>query len=403
MAVCDCGPFIDSYGVENKNDEIDIKCDYPCGAGGRFCAVGQCFITPASPRYRPCEVTFNLRKVGNPSGWMWCKLYDITGTCGVDCVPNDDAFLCGTGGFNVSSLTTSWQLITFTIGSPCVCLLPNHCYAIVFVAWSGFGGINEEDYIQVGIRKLLNGGHAGNTVYYRDGAWGAQHLADTIFYLCGTECGVDEPDPVPGNPSTTKGLPREPYQEEVSSEFELQPYEEYQPDPEPMPLSFEKKQLEHKNILLHSGVGIPYHKIVHTTNIGLGYQETLPVKIKGSIGVRVFFETKVKSKVGIPIEETLKLKSPVGIPIEETVGVTKENLRTLLHSVRNQQVKLDDYWENFTGFVNTLTNQLKELNEKSDKKDIETKILIQNYLETIEAFIKKIEDEKTRKAKWLED
>lgn len=402
VVVCDCGSFIDSYGIENHNDEFDIKCDYPCEAGGCFCAVGQCFTTPASPRRIPCEVTFYLRKVGNASGWMWCMIFDVTGTCGTDCVPDPVAFLTGTSGFSVSStLTTSWQLITFNFGLD-VCLLPNHCYAIVFVAWSGFGGLDDNNYIQVAIRKLLNGGHSGNTVFYRNGAWGAQDRADTIFYLCGTECPSDAPSPT-YSAESKQHLPRAPYQEEVPTNYELQPNEEYQPEEEVMPLPFEKKQLEHKNILLQAGIGIPYHKIVHTTNVGLGFEETLPIKLSCKLGIRVFFETIIKSKIGMPIEETVSLKGSVGVPIEETVGFTKENLRTLMYSLKDQQGKLDDYWENFTAFTNILAIQLKELKSQSEEKDAKTKILLQNYLDTLGAFIKKVEEEKAKRKKWLED
>ena len=401
VSYCDCDPLIDSYGIEYHNDEFDIKCDYPCATGTRFCAIGQCFTTPASPRRIPCEVTFYLRKVGNPSGWMWCMIFDVTGTCGTDCVPDPDAFLTGTGGFSVSStLTTSWQLITFAFGLD-VCLLPNHCYAVVFVAWSGYGGLNEENYIQVAIHKLANGGHAGNTVFYRTGAWGAQDRADTIFYLCGNDCPSDSPipNPTPESVPTEQHLPREPYQEEVPPNYEEEPYI---PEPERKPLPFEKKQLEHKNILLQAGVGIPYNKIVHTTNVGLGFKETLPIRLKAPIGMRVFFETKLKSKVGIPFDETLHLISSIGIPYEETVK-TKENLRSILYTINEHQTRLDDHWKVFLGMMNTFSKQLKGVNEKSEEKDVETKQLFQNYLETLGAFIEKMEKEKTKKKKWLED
>jgi len=400
VVVCDCGPFISSYGVENHNDEFDIKCDYPCVAGGRFCAIGQCFTTPALPRREPCEITFYLRKVGNPSGWMWCMIFDITGTCGTDCVPDPSAFLTGTGGFSVSTtLTTSWQLITFAFGSD-VCLLPNHCYAVVFVAWSGYGGLNEEDYIQVGIRKLINGGHAGNTVFYRDGAWGAEYRADTIFYLCGNDCPSDSPVPNPISESipSEPHLPREPYQEEVPSEYEEEPY---QPEPERKPLPFEKRQLEHKNILLQAGVGIPYNKIVHMSNVGLGIEETLPVKLKATLGIRVFFETKVKSRVGIPCDETIQLKGSIGIPYEETIG-TRENLRSLLHTIATHQTKLDDYWETFIAMVNSFSRRLKDINEKSKEEEGQTKILLQNYLDTLGAFIERAEREKAKRERFKE-
>jgi len=210
MLGCDCGPYIDFHPETEYNFDIQITRDYRCADAGKFCAVGQCFKTPASPRYSPCEVAFYLKKKGQPSGWMWCKLYDVTGTCGVNCTPDangEDNFICGTGGKYISSLTNDYQLITFTFSRCDVCLEPNHCYAVVFVAWSGFGGLDDNNYIEVGVDRATPS-HQGNTVYYSAGAWhswGSDDAfnMDTIFYLCGTDC----TPPVPAGsdvPSTTE-------------------------------------------------------------------------------------------------------------------------------------------------------------------------------------------------------
>jgi len=351
MLGCDCGPYIDFHPETEYNFDIQITRDYRCADAGKFCAVGQCFKTPASPRYSPCEVAFYLKKKGQPSGWMWCKLYDVTGTCGVNCTPDangEDNFICGTGGKYISSLTNDYQLITFTFSRCDVCLEPNHCYAVVFVAWSGFGGLNDNNFIEIGIRKA-GAAHQGNTVYYEAGAWHSYGTddafnIDTIFYICGTDC----TPPLPAGsdtPSTTEQAKLEGPRKTILY------------------------NLEHLVLHVHSSLGkktiIPCRMICSVGRVA----QPFIIIVKGGLGVPAFFETVVKGGIKRYYEETLHVISKLGIKCEETLSV-KEDVRGYLLS---QNVMVRNLQETLISFIETLSKEqdktIKELtsHKKKDK------------------------------------
>lgn len=360
MTACDCGPKIDFYPETEHNDELSIKCDYRCAAGGRICGIGQCFKTPSSPRYSPCEVTFYLRKKGQPSGWMWCKLYDITGSCGVDCKPDangEDNFICGTGGKFVSSLTTSFQLITFTFTGCDVCLEPDHCYAVVFVASSGLGGIDDNNFIEVGIRKA-GATHQGNTVYYTDGAWHSFGTADafsvdTIFYICGTDC----TPPVPAGsdaPPTTE-------QAKITGPRKIILY-----------------NLEHMVLHVRSPLGkntvFPFWMRGFVGRLS----QPIIVVVKAGLGVPAFFETVIKAGIKRSYEETLHLQGKLGIRYAETL-VMKEDVRG---HILAQKVMMNNFQESLINFMESLARKQHEAekdmedHKKKQKKKAELRKLI---------------------------
>lgn len=337
---CDCGPKIDFYPETEHTHELPITRDYPCGDVGKVCAVGQCFKTPPIQRYNPCEVTFYLRKKGQPSGWMWCKLYDVTGSCGVDCKPDDDKFLCGTGGMMVSSLTTSFQLITFNFSS-CVCLEPDHCYAVVFVAWSGFGGLDDNNFIEVGIDKDTPT-HQGNTVYYKEGAWHSYgpddaFNIDTIFYICGTDC----TPPVPAGsdvPATTE-------QAKIIGPRKTILY-----------------NLEHMVLHIRSPLGKNITFPCWIRGFVGRLSQPIVVVVKAGLGVPAFFETVVRAGIKRGYEETLHLQSKLGIKYAETFTV-KEDVRGYLLT---QKAVMKNFQESLINFMESLSKKQYET-----EKDVE--------------------------------
>lgn len=201
-----CNITVDYYDESNQDNMLPLN--------GIITSIGQCFITPEGQQYKPTEVFFYLRKKGNPEGWLWASLHDTTGTCGDDCIPDESGempFLCFSVPIDASTISTSWTLYKFKFAKwECPCLQPNHCYAVVLNSWGDFD--EQSNMIEVGI-DMSDPTHAGNTVMYSARHWSAHFYMDTIFYLCGEECG-DPPEEGPVHAPVTP----------ISSQMEILKY-----------------------------------------------------------------------------------------------------------------------------------------------------------------------------------
>lgn len=201
-----CDIIVDHYDETNHDNYLPIN--------GIITSIGQCFMTPEGQEYEVCMAEFYLRRKGQPDGWIWAELRDITGTCGTDCVPTgeqEEGLLCWSMPIDAMSVSGIYSLHTFEFTKfPCPCLLPNHCYAIVLNSWGSFDVSN---LIEVGV-DLSEPTHAGNLVMYSSGSWSAHFYMDTIFYVWGEKCGDWTPPEGGGNAPVSP----------IPSQMEIQKY-----------------------------------------------------------------------------------------------------------------------------------------------------------------------------------
>lgn len=156
--------LIDSYSESNQNNFTQL------GSGG-YTAIAQSF-TGAAGNINSCK--FYLRKTGSPTGNGVAKLYAHTGTFGTDSAPTGAA-LATSDNFDVSALTTSFQLITFNFSTPYTMSAATK-YVIVF-EYTGGGGAN---LVEPG--NVSSGGHGGNQSRYF-GGWITNETVDVCFYV----------------------------------------------------------------------------------------------------------------------------------------------------------------------------------------------------------------------------
>ena len=161
--------LVDSY---NESNYDAISSLYNGGAT----ALGNSFTASKSGRISSCK--FYLRKTGSPTGNATAVLYAHTGTYGTSSVPTGSA-LATSGNFDVSTLTTDFQLITFSFSTGYV-LNKGTYYCQV----CNYDGGNVSNALQIG-RDDSSPTHSGNTMYYQ-GGWNALSGVDTVFYVYAT-------------------------------------------------------------------------------------------------------------------------------------------------------------------------------------------------------------------------
>lgn len=321
MSACDCGPKIDFYPITERDDEVCFK--------GLYDGVGQCFTTPSGQRYEPCEATFYLKRKGNPNGWLWVYLYDVTrGRCGIDCVPDETRLICSTLAIDAMSVSTSWTLYDFVFKG-CDCLEADHCYAVVLMAWGGFDASN---HVCVGIDKTMPT-HAGNFVAHRPswGNWRPTAGVDTIFYICGNECGSADRGGNAPSPAQAKAMQEGP-RKTIWYNAEH--------------LVLQVRSNLGKNIILPCRVNGFVGRLA----------QPIIVVVKGSLGIPAFFETIVKSGIKRYYEETLHVMGKLGIKYEETIAV-EEDVRGYLLS---QNATVRNLQETLISFIETLSKEQDE-------------------------------------------
>ncbi len=131
---------IDSYSESSQNDSFSLF------NGSTTAYYGQTFTNVTATTANTCK--FYLKKTGSPTGNLTAKIYAMTGTIGVNGKPTGAA-LATSDVFNSASLTTSYQLITFTFsGVNAVALSANTNYVLVLDG-SAVGNIS--NYVQIGV------------------------------------------------------------------------------------------------------------------------------------------------------------------------------------------------------------------------------------------------------------
>jgi len=163
-----------SYSESNYNYDKEFP-------NGRH-LEGQSFNNVNAITLDSCK--FYLKKYGSPTGNAVARIYAMTGTLGVNGVPTGSP-LATSDNFNIATLTTSYQLITFTFsGANKIDLSANTNYVIV-MDWTNTGnpsftGINFGE-------DTTSSTAPGNLCYSSDGTnWSTTgSLYDCLFYVYG--------------------------------------------------------------------------------------------------------------------------------------------------------------------------------------------------------------------------
>jgi hypothetical protein len=156
--------LIDSYSETNQN--IGFY---------NYNELGQAFTLASAKTLT--SVKFYLKKDGSPTGNGVAKIYAATGTVGTNATATGSA-LATSGTFDMSTLTTSYQLIEFTF-SGYSASAGDYCVVLDFDSLDGSG-----NYVYAGTDNS-SPSHSGNLVRYVSGSWEGRSDNDTIFYLYG--------------------------------------------------------------------------------------------------------------------------------------------------------------------------------------------------------------------------
>ena len=177
--------LIDSYSESNQSSVIVVS-------AGEFSAVGQSFTGDGNVLD---SAKFYLSKNGTPTGNAYVKIYAETHSTafGTDSLPTG-AVLATSDAFDVSTLTSSLQLSTFTFsGAEKIRLTNGVKYVVVFEYTAGNP---YADNISVG-EDGSSPTHSGNMSYY-GGSWSYDTGIDVCFYVYGeTTPIVGEKYPLP--------------------------------------------------------------------------------------------------------------------------------------------------------------------------------------------------------------
>lgn len=179
---------IDSYSEIFRNGDSSLMYHF-LEAGGS--ANGQSF-KPHTYCYKLTKAEFHLAKTGDPTGTAHARLYAHTGTFGVDGYPTGPV-LAVSDGFDVSTLTTSFTIRTFTFSGVQQYLMSKDVvYCIVYCNPEiGDGTINASNHVNFGYAGTIHT-HEGIRCRLDGVVWDADWywLSDAIFYVYGeiTDC-----------------------------------------------------------------------------------------------------------------------------------------------------------------------------------------------------------------------
>jgi hypothetical protein len=161
--------IIDSYSESNQ-DATNFSISSPGNHGG-----GQSFTGNGSAIG---SAVFYLRKTNSPTGNATAKIYAHSGTFGTSSVPTGAA-LATSDVFDVSTLTTSFQLITFDFSGGNQITLTNGTNYVVSIEYSVSGVPNS---VVVGYDSS-SATHAGNRSFMNSSDVWASTTNDLCFYV----------------------------------------------------------------------------------------------------------------------------------------------------------------------------------------------------------------------------
>ncbi len=172
LRITSIGTAVDSYSETNQNT-------YQAMSAADFVGAGQTFGTGSGGILFSCK--FYLAKNGSPTGTAFAKIYALTGTPGTNAFPTGAA-LAVSAPFDVSTITTSFALVTFLFTGPNAITLPASTNYGVALEYSGGSAGNE---IKIG-RDTTVPTHSGNSFTNSGGGYGSQS-GDFPFYVYSTQ------------------------------------------------------------------------------------------------------------------------------------------------------------------------------------------------------------------------
>ena len=158
----------DSYSESNQSVDNNLN--------ATFFMYGQAFTAATYGVLDKCK--FYLKKASSPTGTVRAELYALTGSYGTNATPTGAA-LATSDQYDVSTLTTSYQLITFTFAvANRVILTAGTTYVMVL---SYTGASSAPNHTVVGGDNTANT-HSGN-YSLNDGIWAGDNSVDLCFYV----------------------------------------------------------------------------------------------------------------------------------------------------------------------------------------------------------------------------
>ena len=142
---------------------------------------------------------FYLQKSGNPTGFFTAKLYEMSGTFGVNGIPTGSA-IATSDNVDISQIPTSLSVIEFNFnGINRIPLLgSNHHYVIVLDVSNTTS--DASNLLYVGENDSGGGAHPGNLVYknFGSGSWdGSTYFSDDlVFFVYGIEINISVSDSI---------------------------------------------------------------------------------------------------------------------------------------------------------------------------------------------------------------
>ena len=174
---------IDSYSETNQDSQQSLR-------AGSTLGVGQAFTVGASDQTLDSGKFF-LRKFGLPTGTATSRVYSATTDGSGDDIPN--VLLATSDAYEVSGLTTTYQLITFTFsGAERITLSASTKYIFVFEN----NNDDASNLVQIGDDES-SPTHAGDYSESTDlSSWLGYSTVDLPFYIYGTDVGGGAASPV---------------------------------------------------------------------------------------------------------------------------------------------------------------------------------------------------------------
>ena len=168
--------LIDSY--TDDNNSFNLETLHPSAQIVNYSSFGQSVnITQTT---WVSSIQFQLEKTGNPTGLAYVRIYNATGTHGVNATATGAA-LYSSPGLNVSTFGGAPAEIDFNFTNPVQ--ISTGIYVIAFENPTA-GTVNGNNYPEI---RQDNGAvtHDGNIAYYVNGAWAWTNAADTWFRIYG--------------------------------------------------------------------------------------------------------------------------------------------------------------------------------------------------------------------------
>jgi hypothetical protein len=177
------GMIINPYRFTNKEPEVIDFCseeNYNTGSNvyaGSNITSGQSFTSVNNYKITTCK--FYIVKSGSPTGNIYAKVWDHTGTYGTSSKPTG-SYLAISDVINIETISTSINLVTFTFSGANQIIISSKNYCVNVISNNG----NSSNYLRIGSNSSA-GTHGGNRFYSTDETSWSSFAQDVIFYIYG--------------------------------------------------------------------------------------------------------------------------------------------------------------------------------------------------------------------------